>query len=81
MAIVVVPPYNGLMEFVPILVGTIALNEAFPKNPVLSAMRVISFALILVATVILSRRAEEIGPASAPAKAEPAKAEPAKSPG
>ena len=65
MAVVVVPPYNGLMEFVPIMVGTIALNEAFPKSPVLTAMRLASFALILVATVILSRRAEEVLPATA----------------
>jgi hypothetical protein len=47
------------MEFVPILVGTIALNESFPSSHILTTFRLISFALILVGTVILSKRAEE----------------------
>ena len=59
MAVIVAPPYNGIMEFVPILVGTIALNERFPSSHILTAFRLISFALILVGTVILSKRAEE----------------------
>jgi uncharacterized membrane protein len=59
MAVVVAPVYNGLMEFVPILVGMIALNERFPESMALTVIRIISFALILVCTVILSRRAEE----------------------
>jgi len=59
MAVIVTPPYNGIMEFVPILVGTIALNESFPASHILAALRLISFGLILVGTVILSKRAEE----------------------
>jgi uncharacterized membrane protein len=59
MAVIVTPPYNGIMEFVPILVGTIALNESFPSSHILTTFRLISFALILVGTVILSKRAEE----------------------
>ena len=60
MAVVVAPIYNGLMEFVPIVVGMIALNERFPKSPVLSVVRVVAFVLILVGTVILSQRAERV---------------------
>lgn len=59
MAVVVAPVYNGIMEFVPILVGMVALNERFPENPFLIAARLLAFALILTCTVILSRRAEE----------------------
>jgi hypothetical protein len=59
MAVIVTPPYNGIMEFVPILVGTIALNESFPQSNVLTTLRLISFALILIGTVVLSKRAEE----------------------
>ncbi|RJP31126.1 MAG: hypothetical protein C4536_08630 [Actinobacteria bacterium] len=59
MAVVVAPVYNGLMEFVPILVGMIALNERFPDSFALSVIRVIAFVIILACTVILSRRAEE----------------------
>lgn len=59
MAVIVAPVYNGLMEFVPIVVGTIALNERFPKSVALSVLRVAAFVLILIGTVILSRRAEE----------------------
>lgn len=59
MAVIVAPVYNGLMEFVPIVVGMVALNEAFPKSTLLSVFRVMAFCLILVGTVILSRRAEE----------------------
>jgi uncharacterized membrane protein len=70
MAVVVVPPYNGLMEFVPILVGTIALDEKFPKSPALTAIRIVSFVLILVGTVVLSRRAEETGVVPAPVTGE-----------
>lgn len=62
MAVIVTPPYNGIMEFVPILVGTIALNESFPQSHILTALRLLSFALILIGTVILSKRAEEPAP-------------------
>ena len=63
MAVVVVPLVAGLSQLVPIAGGTIALNEAFPKSDPLFAARILAFALILVGTVILSRRAEETGPA------------------
>jgi hypothetical protein len=58
MAIIVAPVYNGLMELVPILVGMMALNEAFPASDVLKAVRILAFVLILTGTVILSQRAE-----------------------
>ena len=59
MAVVVAPVYNGLMEFVPVVVGIIALHEHFPQSKVLMVIRIISFVLILACTIILSRRAEE----------------------
>jgi drug/metabolite transporter (DMT)-like permease len=58
MAIVVVPLMASLSQLVPILIGMVALHEPFPKSPALAAVRIFAFALILVATVILSRRAE-----------------------
>ena len=58
MAIIVAPIYNGLMELVPILIGTLALGEVFPASDLLKAVRVVAFALILTGTVILSMRAE-----------------------
>jgi hypothetical protein len=59
MAVIVIPPYNGLMVLVPIVVGTVALDERFPQSTVLTVLRLISFVLIVAGTVILSRRAEE----------------------
>jgi drug/metabolite transporter (DMT)-like permease len=61
MAIVVVPLMASLSQLVPILIGMVALHESFPKNPALIAIRILAFGLILVATVILSRRAEVAG--------------------
>jgi len=58
MAIIVAPVYNGLMELVPIVIGTMALNEVFPQSNILKAARVLAFALIMAGTVILSQRAE-----------------------
>jgi uncharacterized membrane protein len=58
MAIIVAPIYNGLMEFVPILVGMLALNEAFPESNILKVIRILAFVLIITGTVILSQRAE-----------------------
>ncbi len=58
MAMIVAPIYNGIMEFVPIVLGMIVLNEGFPQNPVLRVFRVLAFVLILAGTVILSQRAE-----------------------
>ena len=55
----VVPLLAGLSQLVPIALGMVALHEKFPKSPALSVLRIVAFALILVATVILSRRAEE----------------------
>ncbi|MFH1150903.1 MAG: hypothetical protein V1748_10570 [Actinomycetota bacterium] len=66
MAVVVVPLLSGLSQVVPILGGMIALNEPFPNSVMLSALRVIGFCLILVGTVVLSRRAEEVSPATEP---------------
>jgi uncharacterized membrane protein len=58
MAIIVAPVYNGLMELVPIIIGTMALNEAFPASNLLKVVRLLAFALIMAGTVILSQRAE-----------------------
>lgn len=58
MAMVVAPIYNGLMEFVPIVLGMAVLNEGFPHSDVMKALRLVAFALILTGTVILSQRAE-----------------------
>lgn len=62
MAIVVVPILAGLTQLVPIVVGTVALKEPFPKDPVLFSLRILAFVAILTGTVILSRRAEETIP-------------------
>lgn len=58
MAIIVAPIYNGLMEFVPILVGMLALNESFPESNILKVVRILAFVFIITGTVILSQRAE-----------------------
>ncbi len=64
MAVVVAPIYNGIMEFVPIVMGMVVLNEKFPHNAdgslnvPLTVVRIIAFALIIAGTVILSARAE-----------------------
>lgn len=73
MAVVVVPILAGLSQLVPIAVGMVALHEKFPSNPALTVVRILGFGLILTGTVILSRRAEETGPAEA-AAVEPAPA-------
>ena len=69
MAVVVVPILSGMSQLVPILVGMIALNERLPDNPVLAALRITAFCLIMLGTVILSRRAEEAAPAPVKAPA------------
>jgi uncharacterized membrane protein len=66
-AVVEAPIYNGLVMCVPIVVGTVALNENLPTSPFLFALRVAAFALIIVGAVILSRRAAAGGPATSPA--------------
>ena len=65
MAVVVVPLVAGLSQLVPILGGMIALNEPFPKSTILSAVRILAFVLILGATVVLARTAEESSPTTA----------------
>lgn len=64
LAVVVVPVLAGISQLVPIFVGMVALNEPFPENFALSAIRVLGFCLILTGSVILSRRAEETVPGS-----------------
>jgi len=49
--------------------GMVALHEKFPRSIALSIVRIVAFALILVATVILSRRAESVA-APLPTEAE-----------
>jgi uncharacterized membrane protein len=65
-AVVEAPIYNGLVMCVPIVVGTIALNERLPSSPFLFALRVAAFAFIIIGAVILSRRTEAEGPAASP---------------
>lgn len=62
MAVIVAPLVAGLGQVVPILGGMIALKEPFPKSVALSVVRMVGFGLLLVGTIILSRRAEETGP-------------------
>ena len=69
MAIVVVPLMASLSQLVPIAMGMVALHEKFPRSIALSIVRIVAFALILVATVILSRRAESVA-APLPTEAE-----------
>jgi uncharacterized membrane protein len=64
-AVVVAPVYNALTVCVPIVMGTLALNEALPSNPALFALRIAAFILIVGGTVFLSRRTPET--CSAPA--------------
>jgi uncharacterized membrane protein len=59
MAIVVVPILASIQQVVPIAMGMVALHERMPHDPFLTVVRISGFVLILVATVILSRRAEE----------------------
>ncbi len=59
MAVIVAPVYNGLMEFVPIIIGMVALGEKFPSSVILTIVRILAFVLILAGTVILAGRAEE----------------------
>jgi multidrug transporter EmrE-like cation transporter len=68
MAMIVAPIYNGLMEFVPIVLGMAVLNEGFPQSNLLRVFRILAFALILAGTVVLSQRAE--GEVGAPRTAE-----------
>lgn len=62
-AVVVAPIYNGLIACVPIVVGTVSLNEHFPMSPVLTALRITAFVLIVVGSIVLSRRTAEELPA------------------
>jgi len=68
MAIIVMPLVAGLSQIIPIVGGMVALGEKFPTNAALTVVRIIAFCLILVATVILSRRAEETTPGEAGAE-------------
>jgi len=61
-AVVVAPIYNALVVCVPIVVGTFALNERLPRSPLLTALRIAAFALIVVGTIVLSRRTSAEGP-------------------
>jgi len=54
-AVVVAPIYNGLVVCIPIIVGSIALNEQMPTNPLLMALRISAFLLIVVGAIVLSR--------------------------
>jgi len=66
MAIIVVPVQAGLAQLVPISVGMLVLGEKFPANDALMALRIAGFALVLVGTVILAQRSEEVLPAQLP---------------
>jgi drug/metabolite transporter (DMT)-like permease len=59
-AVVIAPIYNGMMLAVPILIGTMAMNEHMPANDTLAVLRIISFVLIVCGSVVLARTAEEV---------------------
>jgi drug/metabolite transporter (DMT)-like permease len=54
-AVVVAPIYNGMMLCVPIVVGTVALNEHLPASATLTALRLAAFILIAGGAIVLSR--------------------------
>ncbi len=54
-AVVVAPIYNAMMLCVPIVVGTIALNEHLPVNAALIVLRLAAFILIAGGAIVLSR--------------------------
>ncbi|OFW59583.1 MAG: hypothetical protein A2W01_12375 [Candidatus Solincola sediminis] len=54
-AVVVAPIYNGMMLCVPIVVGTVALNEHLPASAALTALRLAAFILIAGGAILLSR--------------------------
>jgi uncharacterized membrane protein len=68
MAIIVMPLVAGLSQVIPIMGGMLALGEKFPTSVALTVVRIIAFCMILVATIILSRRAEETIPGEAGAE-------------
>jgi drug/metabolite transporter (DMT)-like permease len=70
-AVVVAPVYNALVVCVPIVLGTIALDEHLPESLALSAMRIAAFVLILFGTIVLSRRTAEEGQARLPEAEDP----------
>lgn len=70
LASIVGPVVGGLNQTVPILAGMLVLMESLPGNPLLSAARIAGFCTILGATVVLSRRAEEISPTKTFQKSE-----------
>ncbi len=55
-AVVVAPLYNGLVVCVPIVMGSVALDESLPRSAALAALRVAAFALIVLGAVFLSSR-------------------------
>jgi len=57
-AVVVAPIYNAMMLGVPILVGTLAMDEHLPANDLLAVFRVLAFVLIVFGSVVLARHAE-----------------------
>ncbi len=54
-AVVVAPIYNAMMLCVPIVVGTVALNERLPASAVLTVLRLAAFILIAGGAIVLSR--------------------------
>ncbi len=55
-AVVAAPLYNGLVVCVPIIMGSVALNEGLPRNPALGVLRIAAFSLIVLGAVFLSSR-------------------------
>jgi len=54
-ATVVAPIYNSLVLCIPIILGSVALNESLPSSAALTVCRILAFVLIAAGTVILSR--------------------------
>ncbi len=65
LASIVGPVVGGLNQAVPILAGMLVLREPLPGNPLLIVARIGGFCVILGATIVLSRRVEEISPTKA----------------
>jgi len=57
-AVVVAPIYNAMMLGVPILIGTLAMDEHVPANDFLAVLRIVSFVLIVFGSIVLARTAE-----------------------
>jgi drug/metabolite transporter (DMT)-like permease len=59
-AVVIAPIYNAMMLGVPILIGTLAMDEHLPANDALAVLRIISFVLIVCGSIVLARSTADV---------------------